>query len=51
MKKKKLVVLESLLGELNQLVMIKWGQGKPEGEVRLPPLHGSKLLTKFRTVS
>lgn len=30
-KKKKLVVLESLLGELNQLVMIKWGQGKSEG--------------------
>lgn len=49
--KKKLVALEFLLGELNQLVMVQWGQGKPEGEVRPPPLHSSKLLTKFRTGS
>lgn len=51
MKKKILVELHSLLGDLNQLFMIKWGQGKTEGEVGLPPLHSSKLLPKFRTVS
>lgn len=40
-----------LLGELNQLFMIKWGQGDPWGKVGLPPLHSSKLLPKFRTAS
>lgn len=44
-----LVELQSLLG--NQLFVIKWGQGKPERGVEIPPFDGSKLLTKLTTVS
>lgn len=52
MKKKKFFWWSlSLLGELNQVFMIKWSEGKPEGKVRLPCFDSSKLLIKLAPVS
>lgn len=44
MKPEESVELQSLLHELNQFFMIKWGQGKPEGKWGLPPLDSIELL-------